>query len=243
MSIPDIQPDVPELVTELAAGRPVVAVWVNGIGGVTWQIGSDAAREFVKLGPAHVEFEPADEAERLAWVARWMPVPEVLGVGYTPELRWLHTRGLPGHNAISDAFRSHPVETVTELGRALRHWHDSVPVRECQFDWSAESRLSLLSPETRAGLGAPPKLDEVVCHGDACNPNFLLDDSGGCVGYVDLGRLGVGDRWADLAPALMSLGWNYGEGYEAAFLDGYGIEPDAGKRDWYAALWDADPGL
>lgn len=241
MSIPDTQPDVPELVLELAGGRPVVAVWGNGIGGVTWQVDAGAAREFVKVGPPHPEFEPADEAERLVWASRWVPVPEVLGVGYTHDLRWLHTRGLPGHTAVSEVFGGREFEIVTELGRALRQWHDSVPVRECSFDWSAESRLTLLATETRKKLGAPPALDEVVCHGDACNPNFLLDDASRCVGYVDLGRLGVGDRWADLAPALMSLGWNFGQGYEAAFLTGYGIEPDAVKRAWYAALWDAEP--
>ena len=80
----------------------------------------------------------------------------------------------------------------------------------------------------------------MVCHGDACNPNFLLDEAGRCVGYVDLGRLGVGDRWADLAPALLSLGWNFGEGWESAFLDGYGIAIDRTKQDFYTRLWEAE---
>ena len=78
----------------------------------------------------------------------------------------------------------------------------------------------------------------MVCHGDACNPNFLLDDVGGFVGYVDVGSLGIADRWADLAPALMSLGWNYGPGWEPAFLEAYGVERDDSKRTFYAALWD-----
>ena len=87
--------------------------------------------------------------------------------------------------------------------------------------------------------GQRPELDAVVCHGDACNPNFLLDEAGRCVGYVDLGMLGVGDRWADLAPALLSLGWNYGEGWEPAFLEGYGIEQDAEKQAFYTWVWNA----
>ncbi len=34
--------------------------------------------------------------------------------------------------------------------------------------------------------------DRVVCHGDACMPNFLVDPSTlQCTGVVDLGRLGV----------------------------------------------------
>ncbi len=45
----------------------------------------------------------------------------------------------------------------------------------------------------------------VVCHGDACAPNTLIDDDGRCSGHVDLGDLGVADRWADLAVATLSL--------------------------------------
>lgn len=56
-----------------------------------------------------------------------------------------------------------------------------------------------------------PELDLAVCHGDACNPNFLFTDPATFVGCVDLGLSGVADRWADLAPAIMSLGWNFGE--------------------------------
>lgn len=43
-------------------------------------------------------------------------------------------------------------------------------------------------------------LDLVVCHGDACLPNFIIEpDTLHCVGVVDLGRLGTADRYADLS--------------------------------------------
>ncbi|MFT3834756.1 MAG: phosphotransferase [Micropruina sp.] len=83
-----------------------------------------------------------------------------------------------------------------------------------------------------------PPIDAVVCHGDACNPNFLIDDDGHFSGYVDLGGLGVADRWADLAPALLSLNWNYGKGWEPTFLDAYGIAPDETKWAFYTDLWN-----
>jgi kanamycin kinase len=56
---------------------------------------------------------------------------------------------------------------------------------------------------------------------------------------VDLGRLGVADRWADLAVATYSLGWNYSGQWEHELLDAYGIEPDRERIEYYRRLWDA----
>ena len=57
---------------------------------------------------------------------------------------------------------------------------------------------------------------------------------------VDFGDLGVGDRWADLAIASLSLDWNFGEGHQAEFFDAYGVEPDAERIDYYRRLWDLE---
>jgi len=64
-------------------------------------------------------------------------------------------------------------------------------------------------------LGAAPPIEQlVVCHGDACAPNALIDSSGQWSAHVDLGALGIADRWADLAVATWSTQWNYGTGWE-----------------------------
>ena len=80
----------------------------------------------------------------------------------------------------------------------------------------------------------------MVCHGDACSPNTLIDDDGRCCGHVDFGSLGVADRWADLAVATLSLGWNYpGRAWDAEFFAAYGVEPDPLRIDYYRRLWQA----
>jgi kanamycin kinase len=73
----------------------------------------------------------------------------------------------------------------------------------------------------------------VVCHGDPCSPNTILDDALRPVGIVDLGRLGVADRWADLAVATWSLEWNYGPGFDRTLLDAYGVTADAQRIAFY----------
>jgi kanamycin kinase len=78
-----------------------------------------------------------------------------------------------------------------------------------------------------------------VCHGDACAPNTLLDDDGRWTAHVDLGTLGLADRWADLAVASMSLDWNFGEGWQPEFFAAYGVRPDADRIRFYRALWNA----
>lgn len=228
---------VPPLVVTLAAGRPVRPVWRNEIGQVTYVIGDGA--EYVKHGRQHVEFDPESEFRRLRWLGDYVDCPRPIDHGTDGRQVWLRTAGLPGTSAVLGQWRERPDLVVPELGRALRRFHERVPVDGCPWDWSVERRLAGKAID-RSMLGNQPALDPVVCHGDACNPNFLLDPSGRCVGYVDLGRLGVADRWADLAPALLSLGWNYGEGWQPDFLSGYGIAPDPAKQEFYTRLWNSE---
>ncbi len=60
-------------------------------------------------------------------------------------------------------------------------------------------------------------------------------------GHVDLGELGVADRWADLAVATWSTTWNYGPGWEIPLLDAYGVPPDPPRTRFYRLLWDLGP--
>jgi kanamycin kinase len=184
----------------------------------------------------------------------------VLGHDRDADGEWLLTAGLPGRSAVDPRWLADPRSAVRALGAGLRALHDALPVAGCPFDWSAGARAALIRPEqlparrmfpehaeltaaeVLARLADVPDVDRaVVCHGDACAPNTLLGDDGAWSGHVDLGSLGVADRWADLAVATWSTGWNYGPGWETWLLDSYGVEPDPERMAYYRLLWDVGP--
>ena len=238
---------VPAALVVLADGERPEPVWANEAGGVTFAL--PASRRYVKWQPAGSGIDLADEAARLAWAGRFTPVPRLLEAGADDEGQWLVTAALPGRSAVDPRWVASPQVAARAIGEGLRAMHDALPVAECPFDWSVPARLGRAdergsgSSDARARLVAaepPPEADRlVVCHGDACAPNTLLSDEGRWTGHVDLGALGVADRWADLAVATWSLEWNYGPGLDRVLLDAYGVAPDDERTDFYRRLWDA----
>lgn len=233
---------VPATIVELAAGRAIVPVWRNQLGGITFAIGDEL---HCKWQPRSLDHRPevdlAVEAQKLQWLRSHTVVPEVVDLGVDDDGRWLVTRSLPGGSAVDQRWKSDPRPAVIAIGVGLRSFHDAVPVDECPFDWSIEQRIADTDPRSPARtLPDPPAIDRlVVCHGDSCAPNTIVADDGAFVGHVDMAAAGVADRWADLAIASWSLEWNFGDGWESTFFDAYGIERDADRVDWYRRLWDA----
>lgn len=197
------------------------------------------------------------EGERLTWLRRQgIPAAEVLDC--RPGL--LVTAEVPGRSAAEPwpvELRVRIVDALAELTRALH----ALPIAECPFD----RRLTVAIPEalsanvdledldaahrgwTRDDLVAelvaiqPQEEDLVVCHGDLCVPNVLFDP-GTCdlTGVIDVGRLGVADRWVDLAIASRSLASDlnpqYGPWAAERYLARYGAEPDHNKIQFYRLL-------
>lgn len=237
---------VPPSVAALTGGELLAPVWRNQLGGLTWQLGDDARRRFVKWAPAGSRLPIGDEVERLRWAAEFTPVPVVLAHDRDDDGEWLVTAGLPWRNAVDPRWLADPLTAVRAVGVGLRALHDALPVDRCPFDWSVGARLAesraVPGAELPAGLLDVPDVDLlVVCHGDACAPNTLVSDEGACSGHVDLGSLGVADRWADLAVATWSTTWNYGPGWERPLLEAYGVDPDPERMAYYRLLWDAGP--
>jgi kanamycin kinase len=250
----------PAVVQELAAGRQVCLAWENQ-DALTFEVGDGPDRCFVKWAPAGSPLDLAAEAARMNWAVAYTPVPSVLGRGADSKGSWLVTAALPGHSAVSPRWLADPRTAVIAIGEGLRAMHDALPVTDCPFSWMAQDRVATAQRAADAGrldtsdwapehleLGIEgaiaqvqniPQADKlVVCHGDACAPNTLIAGSGRWSGHVDLGDLGVADRWADLAIATWSTEWNYGPGWEQALLDAYGVKPDAERTRYYRLLWE-----
>jgi kanamycin kinase len=215
----------------------------------------------VKWAPVGSGLSLGDEIARLRWAAPFLRVPAVLDTGDDDTGSWMTTLALPGESAVSPRWLGDPATAARAIGSGLRALHDALPVDACPFSWQAKDRLArvlssggpdpgrwhvdhlpLSAADALARLADIPPIDRlVVCHGDACTPNTLIDDSGNCSGHVDLGRLGVADRWADLAISTWSLDWNYGPGWQHVLLDAYGVEPDKERIAYYRLLWDLSP--
>ncbi|WP_194410285.1 aminoglycoside 3'-phosphotransferase [Microbacterium cremeum] len=240
MSIPLEAVEIPRQVVQLAAGATLEPVWRNDYGGVTFR--TDDGR-YIKHGPHNAETSFEGEVARLAWAAPYARVPTVIEVGGDATHEWIVTAALAGRSAVDPRWIAEPATAVRAVGGGLRALHDALPVADCPFEWSVPSRLAnasargILVPDA---LREPPPIDRlVVCHADACCPNTLIGEDGHWSGHVDLGGLGTGDRWADIAVASMSTTWNYGEGWEDALIEAYGVDPDRERLSYYRDLWNA----
>lgn len=257
--VPGLTP--PQQIAKLAAGRPLRLVWRNELGGLTFEL-RGRHRQFVKWAPAASGIDLRAEAKRLRWASRFASVPVPIAVGADPTGSWLVTAALSGDNAVSPRWLADPATAVAQIGLGLRALHDALPVTDCPFDWGVRTRLAdlrahperldparwsedhrhLTVSEVVDRLADSPPVDRlVVGQGHTCAPNTLLSADGRWSGHVDLGLLGVADRWSDLSVATWSLGWNYGPGWEPLLLRSYGVDPDPARTAYYRLLWDLGP--
>lgn len=234
---------IPTDVLDITGPDPV-PVWLNEMGGLTVSFSvagpGDSQSRYLKRNELPSSEDLALEAEKLEWLRGRHPAPRVVDHVRGDGVEYLITEALPGSNAVDPVNVSEANRTITEVGRGLRMLHD-LPIDDCPWTWSIEERTALLDADQAARLGPSPSIDRlVVCHGDPCAPNTLLGEDGRFLGHVDMQRLGVADRWADLAVATMSFGWNYPSYDEKLFWDAYGIEPDQMRIRYYRSLWDVE---
>ena len=165
---------------------------------------------------------------------------------------------LPGRDLASSSELA-PQQLVELLADALRGLH-VLPVAACPFDQRLASRLQAAQARVEAGLvdaddfdderlgqsaqqvfaelcsTRPDHEDLVVSHGDACLPNLMAVE-GRFSGFIDCGRLGVADRYQDLALAARSLVHNFGDTcWVAPLFRRYGVVADERRLAFYRLL-------
>lgn len=222
---------IPTVVVEAAQGEQPELVWRNDLGGLTFRAG----KRFIKWNPRSTAIDLALEHDRLMWIAPRHPAPRVIDWGEDDNAQWMVTAALPGDCAVGDVWRARRPEAIQAIATGLRVIH-AMPIDEFPVGWTSQVWVG-----RHARLGPAPHVDQpVLVHGDACAPNTLINEAGAWVGHVDFGDLAVGDRWADLAIASLSLDWNFGEGHQQELYDAYGIEPDADRIRYYRHLWTSE---
>lgn len=196
-------------------------VWMGQTGDFTARLEAD---EKPGLHAKWSRDDLLDEAERLSWLSGRFPAPRVADlVEGNEEGSVLVTYTLPGTSAV--LWKQDPAAAARAVAEGLASLHSLDP-SECLFD----------APDW---IGAQRPGDGVVIlHGDPCTPNTLMDDSGRFAGIVDVGELGVGDPWADLAIGSWALDWNFGPGYSDEFFTAYGVAPDPERIRRYREQWE-----
>jgi kanamycin kinase/streptomycin 3"-kinase/aminoglycoside 3'-phosphotransferase-2 len=231
---------------------------------------SPDGRRYAKSGGGILREDLVAERARLEWLADTdLPAAEVLDWSDDGESVTLTMRAVPGI-AMSDLAASDVPGAVRSLARFLQRLH-SVPRESCPFErWLAVTvPLARVRAESglvdeddfddgRAGRSARDLLAElidqrpqaerlevadlVICHGDACLPNFLVDpESLEVTGMIDVHRLGVADRHLDLGLATRSmsdatLNPAYGPAAAEGLLAAYGREADPWRLGFYRLL-------
>ncbi len=228
----------------------------------TWRLTHpDGSMRFAKVDTTGRYPSLHHEAERMVWAAAYLLVPAVVLLEELDGSTVLITEGLPGRDATDPVWRGDLPRLVTALGRGLAVFHGAVGEEWCPFRFDLDRALDHVErrvatddidpagfhPEhadltpasalARLLATVPDTEDLVVCHGDYCPPNVLLSD-GAVTGYVDLGELGVADRWWDIAIGGWSVGWNFGGEFEHIFYEGYGIAADPDRIGFHRLLYD-----
>lgn len=193
---------------------------------------------YAKIASSARSADLAGERDRLLWLqGRGIAVPEVIDWREAEEGACLVMTAIPGIPAVElngDAL----LQAWPSMARQLKSLH-AMSIDQCAFDRSLSLMASkaadvvardavnpdFLPPEDRGRTArellerverdlpvrlAQEVVDKVLCHGDACMPNFMVDPhSLQCTGLIDLGRVGKADRYVDLSLMIANAEENW----------------------------------
>ena len=232
--------------------------------------GDHGRQRYAKVVSPELVPELAAERDRNVWLNQTaIPSALVLDWRETGAGACLVTQALPGVPA-SDLDAPDLQRAWPSIAAAVRALHELATDR-CPFERTLREMMGLAratvaegrvvveflpmtlqrTPPTRIleqiELELPVRLAQervelVVCHGDLCLPNVVVDrTSGNVTGLIDLGRLGTADPYGDIALLLATARETWTDETMACradheFAEGYGTELDPDRQDFYLRL-------
>jgi aminoglycoside phosphotransferase len=215
-----------------------------------------ALTEFVKIDSASATEPIRDEYEVLRYLQQvGIAAPAPIELGTWSGLEWMRTMAINGI-AFEDM---QPDRAIVALAGILRRLH-SLPTDGCPFQRRTRSLLTAAQHTWDSGLVDTDDFDDqrrgidpqqllaylvtnlpeeelAVVHGDITETNVVFspgpDDD---AILLDAGRLGVGDRWRDLALAERTIRSLWGQEHVEEFFDVYGAAIDMARIEYFQVL-------
>jgi aminoglycoside phosphotransferase len=263
----DVAMDPPaEVVARLLPRYVFKRVAIGESGAGVWRCTSDGSPPvYLKAAPTSAGLQLDQEADRLRWMKEHdLPVPAVSDYGRIGSTEFLLLEEVPGLAASEPEWTSCLPEVISALAAGLALLHRTSIV-DCPFDQRIARQIDAARfrvaagrvreddfDEIRAGRRATGLLDEllstipadedlVFTHGDFCLPNIILSRGPTgeiqIAGLVDCGRAGIADRYQDLALAVRSIVYNFGDLWVAPFFQAYGSpRPQEEKLRFFTLL-------
>lgn len=221
---------------------------------------ADAPELYLKRGKESVADDITDEMVRLNWLKAYLPLPTITHFTRTPDEALLLTTAIPGKTAFQmlEECPDKRNDIVDALAVFLQRLH-RIPVSHCPFNSDHQFRLALAQTRMNNGLVdaddfdderkgwsvvqvwnemlslLPFSSDPVVTHGDFPLDNLIFSQ-GKVVGCIDVGRVGIADRYQDLA-----ILWNclseFSPSLQNRLFEQYGITaPNLEKLQFHLML-------
>lgn len=226
----------------------------------TYRVVGKTENFYLKVSPVEPLGGLQSEADALAWLRPYLPAPEVVYFERTKGIDYLLMREIVGLPASSDQWKQNPRRLTQLLAETTLALH-SLPIEACPFNQRIDTKIQVVSANVRLGLVNEDDFDEetmgqapeqilgrirmerpafedlVVTHGDLCLPNILVQDWQ-LSGFIDVGALGVSDRYQDLAVCTGCLAdYLETDDYTPAFFAVYGLtHVDTNKLRYYRLL-------
>lgn len=255
-------PALPPSLAAQLAGRTWRRSLVGQAGASVYRLHRPGVADlYLKRGTGAAANTVVDEMSRLRWLAGTLPVPTLVHFECTVNEAWLLTSAIPGRTAyqwlVDHSERA--TQIVTALACFMARMH-ALPVQQCPFNADHSLRLADARRRIDAGLVDETDFDEaregwtaedvwqemtrllplspdpVVSHGDFSLDNILLDAEERVTGLIDLGRVGIADRYQDLAILWNCLG-EFGPNAQRQLFTAYGIAtPDERRLAFHLCL-------